>query len=386
MRLLDVQHVVVDYDKKNYCGHPRQCGIANFGGGEIAVLYRRAPCEYEDPMDVAHSPSSGYMSRSDIVLRRSYDHGRTWKAEHDVIVWSNSQPMEKKLAFLSQDPAQRKDLDMRQPGAMLFIGFTSLSARDPKTKKLVKAAPGVKSTFQIRSVDKGRTWESVPLPLEGWGYPPVVMLPDGTFARNLGSGQVFLSLSKDQGMSWQKPTPIPGDPTGVGRASYSGLVALTDGRLQCYMYMAGGFHALAVSETEDLVHWSPPRPIVRYGHGPWAARRWMADTYTLRTKYGGWGQLYRSPWPLRLRDGRILVHFARREYPPSMAVIASEDGGRTWSGPAIIRDDASGSDMGYPVATELDNGRIFVAYYYQLDDGNNFNGTCFIGGSCYTLS
>ncbi len=77
MPLRNIRHLVVDYDKRRYCGHPRQCGIANFGGGEIAVLYRRAPCAYETEQDISHRPSDGYMSRSDIVLRRSLDHGET---------------------------------------------------------------------------------------------------------------------------------------------------------------------------------------------------------------------------------------------------------------------------------------------------------------------
>jgi hypothetical protein len=88
---------------------------------------------------------------------------------------------------------------------------------------------------------------------------------------------------------------------------------------------------------------------------------------------------------LRVRDGRIVVIFARREYPPSIAAIWSEDDGKTWSDEAIIRDDANGSDIGYPVATQLDDGRVFTAYYYQLADGNAFGGTCFIGGSFFGL-
>jgi hypothetical protein len=325
------------------------------------------------------------MSRSDIVLRRSLDHGATWQPENDVIIWSNSLPLEKKLAFLSQDPAQRKTLDMTKPDAVFFIGFTSVSVRDPKTRKLTKAARGISGAFQIRSVDKGRTWESVPLALESWGYPPVVRLPDGTHATTVGSGPIYLSVSKDHGMSWQRSVMIAKDKSGVGRPTYPGLVALPGGRLQCYMCMIGQFHALCVSESDDRVNWSDPRPIVRYGHGPWTTRRWTNDTYRLRTAYGGWEQRYRSPWPLRLRDGRIVILFARREYPPSIAAIWSQDNGKTWSDEAIIRADASGSDMGYPVATELDDRRIFIAYYYQFADGNAFGGTRFIGGSFFEL-
>jgi hypothetical protein len=391
VRLQNIRHITIDCDKKTYCGHPRQQGgMWNFGRGEIAVMYRRAPCKYETDKDVSHSWTDGYMSRSDIVLRRSYDNGQTWLPENDVIVWSNSIPLEKKQEFLSQDPTRRKVLDMSGPGAMFFMGGTSMLRRDPKTGKLVNPTPTISGAFQLRSIDKGHTWERVPLVLKNAGYPPVVRLPDGTHARNVGSGPICLSLSKDHGMSWQtewRTLPmIAKDASGVGRPTYAGLLVLPSGRLQCYYLMLEGqFNALGMSESDDSRTWSDPRPIVRYGRGPWTARRWTATTYALRTAYGGWGQRYRSPWPLRLRDGRIVVAFARREYPPSIAVIWSEDDGKTWSDEAIIRDDASGSDIGYPVATELDDGRILAAYYYQLADGNAFGGTRFIGGSFFEL-
>ncbi len=48
----------------------------------------------------------------------------------------------------------------------------------------------------------------------------------------------------------------------------------------------------------------------------------------------------------------------------SIGVIVSEDEGITWSSEAIIHDDWSGEELGYPVATQLDDGRIFTAYYF----------------------
>jgi hypothetical protein len=50
-----------------------------------------------------------------------------------------------------------------------------------------------------------------------------------------------------------------------------------------------------------------------------------------------------SPRPLRLRDGRTVALLGRREYRPSIAVVWSEDNGKTWSYEAIIREDATGS-------------------------------------------
>ena len=88
---------------------------------------------------------------------------------------------------------------------------------------------------------------------------------------------------------------------------------------------------------------------------------------------------------MRLRDGRIIVLFGRRKPPFGIGLIVSEDDGATWSAEAIIRADGSGPDLGYPVATQLDDGRIFTAYYFMEDDGNNFGGTRYIAGSTFLL-
>jgi hypothetical protein len=318
-------------------------------------------------------------------LRRSLDHGETWPADNDVIVWSNAWSLVRRRDFLSQDPARRDILDMSGPEAMFFFGRTSMFRWDPEATTHSEYLP----VFQIRSVDKGHTWEDVPVVLDPPpsiaeilkdNHPPVTM-PDGARVGAMTAphpGSVWLYGSENHGMTWQCLSRIAVDAAGVGRPTYANLILLPSGRLQCYMLMlAGGFHALCMSESDDCYTWSRPRPIVRYGHGPWAPR-WKKGAHR--------GVPYRSPWPLRLRDGRIIVIFARREYPAGIAAILSEDDGQTWSDAAIIRDDASGEDLGYPVVTELDDGRLFTAYYYQLDDGNKFNGTRFIGGSFLTLS
>ena len=56
-----------------------------------------------------------------------------------------------------------------------------------------------------------------------------------------------------------------------------------------------------------------------------------------------------------------------------------------WSAEQILRDDASGPDLAYPVAVELEPGKIFAAYYFMEDDGNNFGGTRFIAGTHFLL-
>jgi len=82
-----------------------------------------------------------------------------------------------------------------------------------------------------------------------------------------------------------------------------------------------------------------------------------------------------------------------------MGLIVSNDGGATWSPDMILRDDPSVStttkirgitcdysDIGYPLAVELEDGRIFTAYYYLLNDGNNFGGSRFIAGTFFRFA
>ena len=209
--------------------------------------------------------------------------------------------------------------------------------------------------------------------------------------------------SDDQGLSWRYLAEVVREPTGRGRPGYANLLLLPSGRLQCYFNRIGGLrHSIEMTASDDGGYsWSTPRPLVVWGQSPWAAlsRRhaWPGDVPELHNPLGigraalassgarRGGLLYRSPWPLRLRDGRIVVIFARRKQPCGIGLIVSEDDGATWSAEAVIRADASDWDLGYPVATQLDDGRIFTAYYFMEDDGNGFGGTRHIAGSFFRL-
>jgi hypothetical protein len=80
-----------------------------------------------------------------------------------------------------------------------------------------------------------------------------------------------------------------------------------------------------------------------------------------------------------------VVIFARRKAPNGIGLIVSENSGRTWSNEAILRDDSPSSDLGYPVATELDDGRIFTASYFNDEPGGQFGGPRFIAGTHFRL-
>ena len=79
----------------------------------------------------------------------------------------------------------------------------------------------------------------------------------------------------------------------------------------------------------------------------------------------------RCPSALVLRDGRIVILFARRTAclgNRGIVGVMSEDLGEPWSEEFGVRGDAYGWDFGYQVLTELPDGRIFVAYWFCAKD------------------
>lgn len=377
-----IKHFRIHGNSATYCGHPRQGGIFNFGGGEIALVHNHAPCAYAKPEDVQHD-YRGYHSRSVLLLQRSTDDGRTWPESGDVAVWDEAAPVEKRRAYLlSSLTSPRESIDLSKPESVVLFPRTFLGPDRESVPQMV--------SFALRSGDKGRTWEKVPtllIPPPGCysaspDNTPIVRLSDGTLLlpnRTFGGRDgVDLYASTDGGLSWLYRTHIcePHD--------YPALVLLKSGRLQCYNYPLGMCYSDDGGKT-----WSERRLIVPPGPSPWLPNdRFYQDELA-----------HRSPAPLVLRDGRILNFFARRvSGRRGMGFILSEDDGATWSPDFVLRGDASASatteaggkpteysDIGYPLATELENGRIFVAYYYLAEDGNDFGGSRFLAGTTFRI-
>ena len=385
--LAEVEHTQVDYARDRYAGHPRQGGIFNFGGGEIAIIYNRAPCAYRNWSDVKHD-RGGYHSRAQIILARSFDNGASWNRDKDVVIFDESAPVEERRAFVQQVQANpaivRSWIDLTAPETAIYFGRTY--AGEGRLPAML--------CFAVRSPDRGRTWEAVPTPVQppaGHGMVhkdghPHVQMPDGTqlaaMTVGLPTGGVVLYGTDDNGLSWEPLARICEDPTGDGRPTYAGLLRLPSGRLQCYTLNIDGLRdAIQMNYSDDGGYsWSLPKPIVRWGRSPWARRaRERKSLLSATSKH------YRSPWPMQLADGRILVLFARRKIPRGIGLILSEDDGESWSDEQILRDDGPTTDMGYPVATEVEPGRVFTAYYFTMDDGNGFGGTRYIAGSTFRL-
>jgi hypothetical protein len=396
----DLQHSTIHHDKSWYCAHPRMVTFKYFGGGEIVVGHNHAPCTYHEDTDAGrslklwgswHDRRTGYYTRSRVLLQRSLDGGRTWLEENDVIVYDEGISSVEKRNFLYHQDGPREPYDMFRPEAVFFFGQAYL----PKVRDIIPVC------FVLRSPDKGETWEKVPTIIkhpDGDKNPngdyifvfrncyPVVRMPDKRTLLAVvvdvkpGGGPMVYS-SRDQGVTWSFLSHVAVDRPSPGRFTYEGLMLLPRGELQCYYLhissedqnVQGSKNAICMSVSKDGgKHWSQSVPIVGDGRECWK-------------NPGSQGVDYRSPWPIRLKDGRILVVFGRRRMPMGIGGVLSSDGGKTWSKEFVIRDDASSGDIGYPVGAQLDDGRIFTAYYYTLPDGNKFDGTRFIASSSFRL-
>ncbi|MEX2287371.1 MAG: sialidase family protein [Planctomycetaceae bacterium] len=71
------------------------------------------------------------------------------------------------------------------------------------------------------------------------------------------------------------------------------------------------------------------------------------------------------PHLIRLHDGRLCLTYGYRAEPYSIQAKLSDNGGKSWSGPIVLRDDGGGRDIGYPRTVERPDGKIVTIYYFH---------------------
>ena len=383
-KIMDVEHRIVRCDPGLYCAHPRWGVYKNFGGGEMIVGFKLAPSAYKEVADVKHGGvrREGYEARADIVVQRTTDGGRTWPRENDVLLYHEGISDDEKRAFLYQE-GERPQYDMFSPDSVFW--FTHTFLRDEQ--RMV--------CFGLRSIDRGRTWEKVPTIIQPppgqdsvrWKFHEVVRRPDGkTLVTLFNCGTSPLYRSIDNGLTWEYVSHAAVDKTGVGGFTYEAVIQLPSGELQCYNFYIGQQHyrrdftrnTLCMSSSVDGGEtWTEPIPVVGKGAGCWDIPA---------TQIAERAAFYRSPYPILLDDGRILVLYARRRPPFGVGGTVSYDGGNTWSHEFMVRaDDVCCWDHGYGIGGQLEDGRIFFAYYYAEPDKSYIQSVRYIASTTFRI-
>lgn len=333
--------------------------------GELIVAFRRAPNRAVfGEKSTNHTDPNSYL-----VQVRSWDNGETWTPDPALIL---AHPFGG-----SQDPCMLQLAD----GTLLCASYGWALPRDETWKSwgnVVNAGPFTFfGGYLVRSLDGGQTWSDLILPPTLPGNDTRTAFNTPMPAYNRGSmfqgksGRIFwavarhrfedgkartenhLITSDDGGLTWDYQSPIAQDPKVV-------------------------FNEASIYET-------PGGDLVTF------IRTAALDDHTVvaRSADGGasftWedaGFQGHPHFPLRLPDGRVLLVYGYRHAPMGIrARVLNPECTDFRDAPEIVlRDDGGGSDLGYPWATMMADGRILVCYYFNVG-----NGTRHIAGTILRL-
>jgi hypothetical protein len=198
-----------------------------------------------------------------------------------------------------------------------------------------------------RSHDGGRTWEKEVYPTIVGQHAGPSLLSNGDMlqcgpAAGPDGKRLVATRSTDGGLSWSIIGEIPCEKilnkeTGITHARFneSHALEIAPGKIICVfrprIYIA--------RSNDGGITWTQPEDIGVYGY---------------------------PSYLLRLSAGPILCVFSDRRQPKqAIRGVLSYDDGKTWDIKNILtlREFEQVTDMGYPVAVELNPGEIFCVYY-----------------------
>jgi len=282
----------------------------------------------------------GERGRLDFV--RSLDGGESWGAARPIEI---DGPDVRNQGFISLSDGT------------LLVAYTHAAYTNGQFDR----AGGYDTVYVIRSNDYGATWSSpnvadvssIPVPSPQYSpYGKMTQLPDGTILMPMYVGSrpdpqrsdSTILRSRDGGETW-------GDGSLIAEGfDETTLLYLPSGKLIAMLRYSGNGNSrganLWQSDSPDLgFTWSEPRQITQPSQHP-------ADL-------------------LLLKSGRVLLTFGHRSPPFGVRALISRDEGETWDydNQIVLTADSASSDCGYPSAVQLDDGKIFVAYYAYESPG-----------------
>lgn len=215
----------------------------------------------------------------------------------------------------------------------------------------------------FRSTDEGETWEVCKVNWEVFEERDtvrefdetngIVELPGGVLVCGCytstapGAARSYLIRSQDGGKTW-------GDASFVTDASEISYILLPGDKLLGFARVstkgAGeGGASLAIIESADSGRtWTAPRGI-------------------------GLGQAQVPGFPIRLKDGRLLLVYGNRQFPFGAQAIASRDLGKTWDTdhPILLAWFSWDNYCGHPRSLVLPDGSIMTGYYARIFKGDD---------------
>lgn len=348
-RIEKIKDIVLYEDDKYYCAFP---SVVTRPNGELLVAFRRAPNRRLWGDAYSHTDANSYL-----VLIRSRDNAATWSRDPSLVF---AHPFGG-----SQDPCMVQLRDR----SILCTSYVWVPVRPDLAQKFTNSLRSRTFVFYggylVRSEDGGSTWKGpiVPPPLptdrttnvfgdrtpalqrgamcqgkNGKLYWAVQSFAQPTTSRS----SVQLLVSADRGDTWKYSCPVAEDDKIV-------------------------FNETSMYETEkgDLVAF---------------IRTAQFDDHTViaRSTDGGksftWEDAGFQGHPhhaLRLPDKRVFLVYGYRHKPYGIRarVLNPDCTDYKTAQEIILRDDGGTTDLGYPWATVMRDGRILAVYYFNRGDG-----------------
>ena len=304
---------------------------------------------------VVSSPFADHYGLADWIVFVSDDKGETFTETNDQTIplaWPAALPRESK-----ERAAEAEEQ-----------GLTARPHPDQSEDLLI----GMPKLFVMRSHDQGQTWDRRDWLMPGFSwmtaFPRWTRLQSGhillpVYARDLqgDNGQVFLWRSDPNGDNWRL---IP----------LCSSVSSVTGDETCFIEAEPG------KVLAHIRHSTPGQFVSGYLLESWSEDDGLTWSQPMRTDIKGY-----PPHLLRLQDGRLLCGVTYRWQPMGIRLALSEDNGKSWDteNTIIMRDDAGtaspmwpdypnhsgGSDVGYPITVQFDDGSLFTCYWITLEDG-----------------
>jgi hypothetical protein len=352
-----MQHVVIYREAGRYAGWPANYGIWSWGE-EVVVGYIVGHYQHNDTFHARdkNQPFLTYQSRS-------LDGGRSW----DVQPFAGKSPGGRGLSadeHMNEELWVANHLDgpeglQPSPGGIDFShpDFALMCAR-------TNLHAGARSWFYI-SYDRCRQWQGP------YDLPTAQLLPSGepgiaartdylidsrdtctlflTAVKSNGrEGSIFCAHSEDGGkhfnfLAWVTPEP-------QGHAIMPAALRLSPTRILCAVRCSGPRTGAE----------RPPCWIDLYASNDNGATWHFFNRPVPNTGLGG-----NPPTLTQLHDGRLLMTYGLRHAPYAILAMLSEDSGATWGAPITLRERAGNHDIGYPRTTQLVDGRVVTAYYWN---------------------
>lgn len=336
------RHAIVFGEEGRFGGWPANHGMWIWGN-EILVGYSTGIHK-----DLGERHNIDREQPEHHVLSRSLDGGETWTREfpQDRGMLVNKDGMRHGTTDPAHDEAAAvaiaEPINFAHPDFAMTMRFAGINNGDSRL---------------YYSYDRGHNWQG-PFQIPGFGQPGVMARTDYIVnsandchvfltcsKQNAEEGRVFAARTRDGGVTWKFLAFVGPEP--VGFSIMPSTLRLSPTELFTTTRRREG-------ETEAKHRWIDSWRSLDNGMS------WQSGGVAVQDVGEG-----NPPSLIQLADGRLCLTYGDRKTPFDMCARLSDDGGKTWGTPIVLKTGGGGTDIGYPRTLQRPDGKIVTLYYRE---------------------